>query len=124
VETIAKLYNETRSLTATGRALGISVSTVWEALNGRRSSQYRRGYEKSIKRRFGLNPEDVARMELVQDRRCAICRRAGELEIDHCHLTGRVRGLLCRTCNLLLGLIRDDPSRLEEIVPRIRAYLR
>jgi hypothetical protein len=40
---------------------------------------------------------------------CAICRRTGaRFHVDHCHLTGRVRGILCQCCNHAIGLIRGN----------------
>lgn len=50
---------------------------------------------------------------------CAICKSPdpkgkGKFHVDHCHSTGRVRGLLCHACNLALGHMHDDPVRLRE----------
>jgi hypothetical protein len=52
---------------------------------------------------------------------CQICHApgGGRLHVDHCHDTGRVRGLLCSTCNRGIGLLRDDPS----ITARATFYL-
>lgn len=52
-----------------------------------------------------------------QDYRCAICGRHEEtiqirLAVDHCHLTGQVRGLLCASCNQGLGYLGDDYESL------------
>lgn len=44
---------------------------------------------------------------------CAICHRTDDLVGDHCHATGKPRGILCRNCNLALGNMRDDPVRLR-----------
>jgi len=49
---------------------------------------------------------------------CAICKRPptrgrNTLDVDHCHDTGRVRGLLCSHCNRCIGLMANDPSRLR-----------
>ena len=50
---------------------------------------------------------------------CAICGSDGQLHVDHNHITGQVRGLLCRTCNLGLGYFDDDIARMRTAV----AYL-
>ncbi|MCP4994783.1 MAG: hypothetical protein GY934_13530 [Gammaproteobacteria bacterium] len=42
------------------------------------------------------------------------------LAVDHCHRTHAIRGLLCRTCNSGIGLLKDDPT----IVAKAAAYLR
>jgi hypothetical protein len=63
---------------------------------------------------YGIEPEDYDRLYAAQDGRCAICRRATgktrRLSVDHDHATGKVRGLLCRPCNQMLGHARDDPD--------------
>jgi hypothetical protein len=56
-----------------------------------------------------------------QDNRCGICRKPGtdklRLAIDHNHVTGRVRGLLCRNCNSrVLPMFENDPSRAARLV--------
>jgi hypothetical protein len=56
----------------------------------------------------GLTPQEHAELLAQQDGRCAICRQAAKLDLDHCHATGRTRGLLCRRCNLGLGHFEDD----------------
>ncbi len=66
--------------------------------------------------RHGLTVEDYDRMFARQEGRCAICQNeyldGRPLCVDHCHTTGRIRGLLCKACNTYLGRIKDDPSRL------------
>lgn len=70
-------------------------------------------------REKGLTPEQHAKMFKKQKGKCAICRTppAGEwrksLHIDHCHKTGKIRGLLCGTCNMALGQFKDSPKLLE-----------
>lgn len=63
---------------------------------------------------YGLSVEELAALEERQGGRCAICGRKPKrrLAIDHDHRTGEVRGLLCRDCNLALGLFGDDVRRL------------
>jgi Recombination endonuclease VII len=72
-------------------------------------------------RRYGLSLADYRALEKRQGHACAICRKmTRDLCIDHCHVTGRVRGLLCRSCNSALGLYADDPRRLRAAL----AYLK
>jgi hypothetical protein len=79
---------------------------------------------------FGLTLDQVAAMLVAQEGRCAICggeesSRDGssgklrELNMDHCHASGRSRALLCNRCNRGLGYFMDDPTRLRAAI----AYL-
>lgn len=80
-------------------------------------------WERHILVKYGLVPEDVARMLNAQNLQCACCPAALTLDsrthIDHDHLTGNVRGLLCDSCNLCIGKMRDS----AETATRIAAYL-
>lgn len=74
--------------------------------------------ESSLLRIYDLTPEQYAQMLEAQDGKCAICRHefTGEnrdTNVDHCHKTGKVRGILCPDCNRGLGLFRDDPVLLQ-----------
>ena len=55
-----------------------------------------------------------------QDGKCDICWKQydtyAKLEVDHCHKSGKTRGLLCKTCNLGLGEFKDDPELLERAI--------
>jgi hypothetical protein len=69
--------------------------------------------------RYGLSAEDYRQMLERQGGLCAICLQAPHgyaLHIDHCHATGRVRGLLCRKCNMAIGLFADNPDRLQRAI--------
>jgi hypothetical protein len=71
--------------------------------------------------RYGLPADELVRLEEEQGGACAICRiiPVTRLHIDHDHVTGAVRGLLCRNCNMALGLFHDDADALTRAV----AYL-
>ena len=80
--------------------------------NKRKAS--RRGYH--IKRRYGLSFDEWQAMLKAQDGCCKICGQPGKLtksgrsylHVDHNHKTGKVRGLLCARCNLLIGYMEAD----------------
>lgn len=66
--------------------------------------------------RAGLSPSEYDLLFTKQAGRCAICNkppRRRRLAIDHDHLTGRTRSLLCDHCNMGLGHFLDDPALLR-----------
>ena len=73
---------------------------------------------------LSLDAYDV--LSLFQDQRCAICKaRASDLlettglsrlHVDHDHKTGKVRGLLCNTCNTGIGLLKESPLLMQEAI--------
>jgi hypothetical protein len=79
-----------------------------------------------LKTRYGITPEKYQSMLLAQDGVCAICGtdapggQSAVMHVDHDHVTGNVRGLLCTNCNRGIGYFGDDPSVLE----RAAKYLR
>lgn len=63
---------------------------------------------------YALTPDEYWAIYEAQDGCCYFCKRAKghakKLCVDHDHATGFVRGLLCNTCNKILGHFRDDPE--------------
>lgn len=69
-------------------------------------------------KQYGLTADDFHRMNEEQGGKCALCfgdPDSDRLFVDHCHKTGRVRGLLCRRCNFTLGYARDDAALLRRM---------
>lgn len=80
-------------------------------------------HRSDLRRRYGLALDEYDSMLIAQDGLCAICRSRQDsqrLAVDHDHLTGVVRGLLCITCNIAVGVVREDPTIAMNLV----AYLR
>ena len=77
-------------------------------------------------RNYGITYEQYLQLLESQDHKCAICdteesdRKGGDLVVDHCHASGRVRGMLCQKCNLMLGNANDLISTLERAVIYLR----
>ncbi len=65
-----------------------------------------------LKRRYGLTSADVDAMVAAQGGRCALCDERDPQHVDHHHVTGEVRGVLCSCCNQGLGNFRDRPDLL------------
>ena len=79
-----------------------------------------------IKRTYGITQDDYLAMLEAQGGRCAICKRPDNykskwFDIDHCHTTKRVRGLLCRNCNKGLGNFKDDVSLMTSAIGYIKS---
>ncbi|MFI6601052.1 endonuclease VII domain-containing protein [Nonomuraea sp. NPDC050536] len=66
-----------------------------------------------LKHRYGITEEDFERMLAIQGGLCAICRVVPGTFVDHCHDTGKVRGILCFNCNNGLGHFRDNEADLQ-----------
>lgn len=76
-------------------------------------------------RLFGVTLKEYNMMLDKQNGGCAICGgKAGKksFAVDHDHKSGKVRGLLCGSCNVGIGHFRDDPELLEKAIKYIRKF--
>jgi hypothetical protein len=79
-------------------------------------------------RKYGITEQAWDHLLARQDGRCAVCRTAtpggrGESwHIDHDHVTGQVRGLLCQRCNLAIGMLGDSPDRIRAALRYIEGH--
>lgn len=85
----------------------------------KRLTQYRKNM---LRRQYGLSQEDYNKLLMRQNGVCAICSKPetkwirgalSHLCVDHNHITGKVRGLLCYACNLLIGRANEDVHILD-----------
>ena len=68
-----------------------------------------------IKSRYGLVQEEFLALLQAQEYACAVCQESSYgLVVDHNHDTGAVRGLLCPSCNKLLGMAKEKPCVLQK----------
>ena len=71
-----------------------------------------------FRRKYGITIEQYQEMFVKQNGNCAICfthqlELKQKLAVDHCHITGLVRGLLCDACNRTIGHAKENPARLR-----------
>jgi len=87
-------------------------------------SVHRQHSRKGFLKKLGLTLKDREELFAMQGNKCAICLRT-ESEakrifcVDHCHATGKIRGILCNKCNTVLGMAKDDLEYLRRAI----AYL-
>jgi len=73
-------------------------------------------YTESYLKQHGCTPLYRAELLVKQGGLCAICGKSCKLNVDHCHETNKIRGLLCFNCNLLLGHAKDNISILSNAI--------
>ena len=77
-----------------------------------------------LKRSYGLTIQQVSDLLSSQDNKCAICSTTNfKACIDHDHRTGIVRGILCRSCNIGLGFMKDDIDHLKSAIKYLEVNL-
>ncbi|EAB7165606.1 hypothetical protein DU811_16680 [Salmonella enterica subsp. enterica] len=78
-----------------------------------------------LRRNYGITLAEYKELSAKQNHVCAICHCAEtriikgsitSLCVDHCHQSGKVRGLLCANCNRAIGLIKDNTSLLQNAI--------
>ncbi len=77
------------------------------------------GRASHLKRAYGITEAQRDEMVASQQGVCTICLKGPAVHVDHCHETGRVRGVLCFNCNAALGQLGDDPDTFNRAI----AYL-
>ena len=77
-----------------------------------------------FKRKYGISLGDVEDMLAAQGGMCKICTDKIDMlskHVDHCHSTGTVRVLLCKFCNLGIGMLRDNPAIMRTAAAYVSA---
>ena len=64
-------------------------------------------------------------LKLISKKECGICKiklTLKEINIDHCHVTNKVRGILCKSCNYGLGFFKDNKSLLVSAIEYLKVH--
>lgn len=69
--------------------------------------------------KYKLSIKDNIAMRVAQNNKCAMCKENKKLCVDHNHLTGEVRGLVCHRCNIFIAMVERNTQLLE----KVKSYL-
>ncbi len=76
-------------------------------------------FKSMLKRSYNVTIDEYDEAVRRQAGRCALCDST-DLHIDHCHTTGKFRGLLCRVHNVAIGALGDDEAGLTRALEYVR----
>lgn len=125
-----KRYQDTEN----GKAKAKAYSRTYQACEQRKTYLSRRKhtlehkysvFNKELLRNYGIGAIDWALMYNDQNGECAACCEGLKFDrtthVDHNHLTGKVRGLLCNGCNTALGMMKENPVALRRLALYLEA---
>jgi hypothetical protein len=118
--------SEKRKDGSTGYRSVCSECSIKERLDkyhnkGGKEEQKQRSF-RSLMRSYGITPEIYQQERINQNYKCLLCgspeqdQPHGRLYVDHCHTTGKYRGLLCNLCNTALGQFKDNTEVLQKAI--------
>lgn len=106
---------------------------AWQLRNPHKlpTAAAKRSYDRehNLRKKYGIGHSQYEELLARQGGRCALCRgekpraRFGRFHIDHCHVTDRIRGLLCAKCNLGLGCLGEDTALLFRAIDYLDGVL-
>lgn len=130
VKAIDEFYNQKCRPDGKASECSECCRSRWKNMPQEQKDRYRRGLKDKgiqmaadrkahLKRSYGLSVEMYNEMYDRQRGVCSICHgietaKNRNLHVDHCHSTGKIRGLLCGNCNRLLGYAKDNLSVLVD----------
>lgn len=107
--------DKSKSLGLKARCKPCDVSFMRQFRQDPTAKRKRKDYD--LRTKYGITIQDYDRMLVEQDNNCAICNEFEPIErnplaVDHCHSTGKVRGLLCSNCNTAIGKFKENRDLL------------
>lgn len=99
---------------------------LYEKVKGREEHRKTKRKDYVLNKTYSLSLEEYNDMLVKQQGVCQICLRPPinrALAVDHCHKTGKIRGLLCGSCNTALGSMQDNPDRLRQAALYLERFL-
>lgn len=80
-------------------------------------------YAVRLKKVYGMSLEKYEELFNAQNKKCAVCQKQASpfsLQVDHCHITNKIRGLLCTNCNSGIGKLGDTTEGLLKAIEYLR----
>lgn len=112
----------------------IKDATEWNSEHRKNHREYDRRWQANhpqskrklyLKRAYKISLEEYELIKTIQEGRCAIClEKTNRLVVDHDHKTGKVRSLLCTTCNAGMGQFKDDIELLAQTIAYLQRHER
>jgi polyhydroxyalkanoate synthesis regulator phasin len=120
----AKRKEYRKEWTLKNRIKILEAGRNWKRKNRKRVAllarlRYQKNNQKELDRirfnKYGITGDKFRKILKRQGAKCPICNRdiAKNPSVDHDHLTGKIRGLICNKCNLAIGNAEDSPTRLR-----------
>ena len=94
---------------------------TWSAERIEQQREYKK--DNAYRRKYGISLKEALEL-LAKQGGCGICTRPlikNEMNVDHCHATGIVRGILCSSCNTAIGLLGDTPESINRAIQYVSA---
>lgn len=93
----------------------VDVNRTWHKNNKER--RYKKNRDTTLRKSYCITSERYEEILKEQNNKCKICgveySSGKRFPVDHCHTTGKVRGILCSNCNTGLGMFKDNPKYLD-----------
>lgn len=117
-----------REFTTEERVRRVERARQWQRENRDRYNAYQREYYRKHRKRltnrarlYKVSAEELA--SWLQERpACEICGGTERLHVDHDHKTGRLRGVLCNTCNGGIGFFHEDIDKMRAAIAYLTAH--
>jgi hypothetical protein len=105
--------------TEAGRAIRAEYQRRYKSRDPERFRARGRSYY--LQTKYGIGAKEYDALYAAQNGCCAICRKHQStlkqpLHVDHCHVTEKVRGLLCKRCNLGIGMLEESADSLTNAI--------
>jgi hypothetical protein len=113
------------------------LKSAWDKSNPEKKKQHSKEFKtkrpdyfvnKHLEGSYGITLEEYKAILALQHYKCAGCgieaekAQRNKLYVDHCHKTNKIRGLLCQHCNTALGMVKDNPDTLLNLVSYLREH--